>query len=104
MSAPQSPGRTVLPRCEPPPDGNRCSMKRKMAAATRVGVVIGGESVPRWVASVLTELAGSHNAELALVLADRRAAPRQGAREAAFRLYEALDHRIYRDADDPFTP
>src|SRR3954454_9992514 len=103
MRTPQSPGRTVLPRCEPPPDGNRCSMKRKMAAATRVGAVIAGKTVPRWVASVLEELSGSETAELALVVADRRTAARQSARGAPFRLYEAFDRRIYVDADDPFA-
>src|SRR4051812_8061617 len=102
MRAPQSPGRTVLPRCEPPPDGNRCSMKRKMAAPIRVGVRIPGKSVPRWVAGVLEELAASATVELALVLVDRRTGPRRRRGGAAFRLYEALDRWHYRDADDPF--
>jgi hypothetical protein len=83
-------------------------MKRKgldARAPVRVAAVVGGDRVPRWIASALREIAESDVTQLAVLLQDRRANrvdERTRFRTAGYRLYEALDHRIYKNVDDPF--
>src|SRR4051794_457967 len=78
-----------------------------LRASIRIGVRVVGAVVPRWQASVLDQLVKSEEADVRLLLIDRRV-PRSslGSRlkGGLYKLYEASDRRYYKDADDPFEP
>ena len=70
-------------------------------AALRIGVVLNGMQAPAWTAWVLKEIRAHQELELALAVISNRVEKRHSA---LFRLYEALDRRLFRDASDALEP
>jgi hypothetical protein len=74
-------------------------------APLRVGLMIGGNSVPRWVAFALDRLDGYPFAEIVGVVRDaqpRTAAMRTGRSRALYRVYSRLDARRFGAGVNPF--
>ena len=68
----------------------------------RIGVVLDGMQAPAWAASALKAIRAREGLELtAAVVSDP---VDNGQRSALFALYEALDRRVFRDAQDALEP
>ena len=77
----------------------------------RVGMVVDSTAVPRWVADVVSDVAGADFVEPVVLLVRRPPGPRTGRARKALRrsrrllytLYRSADRRLFDRAPDPFS-